>query len=145
MPRPWRNMRAGIEADGGNEYKRCEVAGCQRYRYWVARYCRLHRQRRKRYGDARVTHAIRRGHYGAELAEVRNFLKLHQDHAGVLAGLRWIEGFLHTTPEDSRDTMAGQLSRLRRHDVQPREVLEEYAALWLFLQRNPFMVQADSI
>jgi hypothetical protein len=137
-------MRAGIAADD-NEYKRCEVAGCQRYRYTVARYCRLHRRNRKRHGDPRVTHSILRGHYKGELAEVRKFLKLHHDHAGVGAGLQWIDGFLHSTPDDFQDTLARQLMRLRRYEIQPQRVLEECAALWLFLQRRPFMVQADSI
>jgi hypothetical protein len=144
MPHPPRSIAQAIEQEN-IAYQKCAVAGCSRYRYAVARYCRIHRQRRKRHGDPRVSHSILRGHYKTELAEVRNFLKLHRDHAGVQAGLLWIDGFLHSTPDDFQDTLARQLTRLRRYEIQPQKILEECAALWLFLQRRPFMVQSDSI
>src|SRR4030095_2742960 len=124
---------------------RCSVPGCKAFAYRIGNLCSLHTDRAKKYGDPAMSRKLmERRHYRRERAEVRAFLKRHANHTAVEAGLAWISTWMYSG-DPTGDAVNQHISRLRDAGVKPLDILIEVAAMFLYVQRYPFIEDGTAL
>jgi hypothetical protein len=121
------------------------VPGCKAFAYRIGRFCQPHNDRAKKYGDPTMSRKLmERRHYRRERVEVRSFLKRHASHVAVEAGLAWIATWIHSG-DSTGDAVNQHIARLREAGVKPLDILTEVAAMFLYVQRYPFIEDGTAL
>ena len=114
----------------------CSVARCTRMREGLGRYCKGHRDARRRYGHPEGRRVCRK-EFVQERLDVARLFKGNPEHEGVANAGIWLQAWIDAAGHGDR-TVPGHLdlSRLYRHGVGATDALIELCALWLYFERR---------
>lgn len=135
MPRRGRTLQSDITA---NTALQCRAPNCTRRRVRISPHCAMHAIRRHRYGHAEGR-VIRLKEIEFEHTQVSTFIHAQIGHPAVVAALKWLDQW------GSNDSLPAALdmSRLRRHRVEPVAILIAATAIWIYSQRRPTRLPDD--
>jgi hypothetical protein len=128
-----------------NTAKQCSVRWCFQPRDSISKYCKEHKMKDYRLGDARMHQTVREKDYRVERDQVREVINKNPEHPAIVKALETIQAMFQegadafNPPRDGNSDLpaAYHLGRLYYHNVDPIEVLVRAAALWLYQFRYP--------
>jgi hypothetical protein len=123
----------------------CRIEGCTRRRdiSKASSYCRGHAHARRRYGNPKGVRVWPK-QYKAERKAVDRLFATYPDHAGVREACAWIRAWLDASiAGDSRQPGYIHAARLHRWQIEPRDILAEVCALWVYAMRYPRTLPDD--
>lgn len=125
-----------------NKTLSCPVKGCTSKRSGIAKYCSGHQNRKLRYGDVHGR-PIYQKDYLKELKEVREFFIKHESHPALASAVYFFQNWM--TKAAANDAAVGQktMGRLYRDGIEPRVIVEEIVAIWLYSQKYPNSLPDD--
>ena len=126
----------------GNKTLSCTVKGCTNNRSGIGNYCSSHKSRRTRYGDVHGR-SIHQKDYLNELKDVREFFTKHESHPALASAVYFFQNWM--TKAAANDAAVGQktMGRLYRDGIEPRVIVEEIVAIWLYSQKYPNSLPDD--
>ncbi len=88
-----------------NTARACSMRGCEKPRHKLAKHCRQHDERRRRWGTPR-SRCWRAGDIGTYADVAEDFITANADHAGIKAAVAWLDAVL----EDAGSQMGQPLA-----------------------------------
>jgi hypothetical protein len=128
-----------------NEARACALRGCKKPRRKLAKHCRLHDERRRKWGHAVAGKCWRGGDIDSYREVAEAFLTNHADHPGIKLGVEWLEAALVKAVEFAEGRAYGQVSRALKHladrGVSGQELLVRAVATTLYMIELPDHLQ----
>ena len=123
-----------------NTAKVCAMNGCEKPRHKLAKHCRQHDERRRRWGTPRGR-CWRAGDIGTYADVAEDFITANADHVGIKAAVDWLDAVLEAAAERTKQPFAGLTTRafsgLHGTGVNGHRLLVRCVAVTLYLTELP--------
>ena len=125
-----------------NVSRPCALRGCERPRHKLSKHCRLHDERRRRWGHPRAGRCWRGRDIDTYADVSREFLTANAAHKGIQLATQWLDAVLDDAAESAKQPAAvGNVTRALRHlasmGVTGEELLVRCVAATLYLIELP--------
>ncbi len=123
-----------------NTAKACAMNGCEKPRHKLAKHCRQHDERRRRWGTPR-SRCWRAGDIGTYADVAEDFITANAEHAGIKAATAWLDKVLEAAAERTKQPFADLTTRvfsgLHAAGVDGHALLVRCVAVTLYLTELP--------
>lgn len=129
----------------------CEVSRCHLPRQHFGKFCERHDRRAQETGHP-LGATIRRRQFEPFIKDAQRYLSQHQDHPRIADALGWIEQLIYATgPEpvgitaksSTHDRLLRWISKLRRQEASPLEILALIVGIWALREWSPQVFRSD--
>lgn len=124
-----------------NTAKVCAMNGCEKPRFKLAKHCRMHDERRRRWGTPR-SRCWRAGDIGTYADVAEDFITANANHAGIKSAVEWLNAVLSSAGEKFEDRRAldpvnKAFGRLHLAGIDGQTLLIRCVAATLYLTELP--------
>jgi len=124
-----------------NSAKVCAVRGCEKPRHKLAKHCRQHDERRRRWGTPR-SRCWRAGDIDTYADVAEDFITANAEHRGIVLAVEWLDAVLEDAGQKFGQPLATSsiiktFGRLHLAGTKGTELLIRCAAVTLYLTELP--------
>lgn len=121
----------------------CSAPHCSVHRHHLNAWCRGCLDRANRYGDP-TAGPLRRSSWSSYRTAVHRLFDLNMGHPGLIEAISWASAWMAKSASDSLAYPGAQeVGRLVAAGITPRQLIEEVAAVSMYLHECPFLLPTD--
>ena len=124
-----------------NTAKVCAMNGCEKPRFKLAKHCRMHDERRRRWGTPR-SRCWRGGDIGTYADVAEDFITANAGHAGIKSAVEWLDAVLAAEGETfgkplATDPVTKVFGHLHAIGIEGHDLLVRCVAVTIYLTELP--------